>query len=205
VVGLPLMGLDMAIVEAAADLRVGPLTAVMEVATSWWIKGPLLLAIALAVDLAARRRLPACFLAGALGFTAAVAASMLLKEVFERTRPAIGDPGFEAAIATPASASMPSGHACEAFAVATAIVLWHRRAGAVALIVATVVAASRVYLGVHFLSDVAVGAALGVVLGWMAVLAVGRLGPESRAPARARVPWRRLRGARAGTSRGATP
>ena len=38
----------------------------MEAATSWWVKGPLLLAVALAVDLAARRRLPACFLAGTL-------------------------------------------------------------------------------------------------------------------------------------------
>lgn len=199
------MGLDMQMVEAAADLRTEPVSTFMEAATSWWVKGPLLLAVALAVDLAARRRLPACFLAGTLSIAAALLLSTLLKAVFDRARPALGDPDFTAAIATPASASMPSGHAFEAFAVATSILLWHRRAGIVALVVATVVASSRVYLGVHFVSDIVVGAALGVLVGWLAVLAVGRLGPGTRAPAAAQAPGRWLRAARAGTSRGATP
>jgi undecaprenyl-diphosphatase len=200
---------DGAIVEALAGARTEPVTALMEAASAWWVKGPVLLALALAVDLLARRRLPACVLAGALGIAVALPLSTLLKALVDRPRPAVGDPGFVAAIATPPSAAMPSGHALEAFAVATAVLLWHRRLGAMALAVATVVAASRVYLGVHFPSDVAVGAALGVVVGWLAVLAVGRLGPEARAPAAARGAWLRLRGwlrgARAGTSRGAIP
>jgi membrane-associated phospholipid phosphatase len=37
----------------------------------------------------------------------------------------------------------------------------HRRAGAIALVAATVVAIGRVFLGVHYLSDVVAGAARG--------------------------------------------
>jgi undecaprenyl-diphosphatase len=176
---VPLLGLDMQIVEAVADLRSRPLTGVMELASAWWVKSVLLLALALAADLASRRRVPACFLSGALALAVEVPLSMALKGLFDRPRPAIGDPDFHAAIATPASAAMPSGHAFAAFAVATAIVLWHRRLGVPALAVAALVAASRVYLGVHFLSDVLVGAALGAAVGWLAVQIVRRAFPDA--------------------------
>lgn len=60
-----------------------------------------------------------------------------------------------------ADASFPSDHATGAFAIATAVVLYNRRAGALLLALAVLVSVSRVGLGTHYPSDVTAGALLG--------------------------------------------
>lgn len=67
--------------------------------------------------------------------------------------------------------SMPSGHAFNSFCAAMLVLLFYRRAGWVALVLAAGVAFSRVYNGVHYPSDVAAGALLGA--GYATALAVG--------------------------------
>ncbi|MFD3488192.1 bifunctional phosphatase PAP2/diacylglycerol kinase family protein [Streptomyces sp. NPDC058665] len=62
----------------------------------------------------------------------------------------------------PVTTSFPSGHAASAAAFATGVALESKGWGAVVAPVAFSVAASRVYTGVHYPSDVLVGAALGV-------------------------------------------
>ncbi|MGW6290741.1 phosphatase PAP2 family protein [Streptomyces sp. NPDC055107] len=62
----------------------------------------------------------------------------------------------------PVTTSFPSGHAASAAAFATGVALESRGWGAVVAPVAVAVAASRVYTGVHYPSDVLAGAALGV-------------------------------------------
>jgi diacylglycerol kinase family enzyme/membrane-associated phospholipid phosphatase len=62
----------------------------------------------------------------------------------------------------PFTSSFPSGHAASAAAFATGVALESRGWGAVVAPVAASVAFSRVYTGVHYPSDVLVGAALGV-------------------------------------------
>jgi len=64
--------------------------------------------------------------------------------------------------------SFPSGHAAAAVAVATALAVKFPRARWPILAVAVAVAASRVFRGSHYLTDVAGGAALGCVMGMVA-------------------------------------
>ncbi len=68
--------------------------------------------------------------------------------------------GASAALPSP-DPSFPSDHATAAFAIAVAIFLRHRKAGTLALILATLVSISRVALGTHYPSDVIGGALLG--------------------------------------------
>ncbi|MEU6137403.1 phosphatase PAP2 family protein [Nocardioides sp. NPDC047086] len=76
----------------------------------------------------------------------------------------------------PSSTSFPSGHSASAAAFAVAVgdlLPTHRRP---LLAAASVVAFSRVYTGVHYPSDVLVGAAVGALLGRSASRTVRRLG-----------------------------
>jgi membrane-associated phospholipid phosphatase len=68
--------------------------------------------------------------------------------------------------------AMPSGHAATAFA--GAVVLWRLldRWGPALFALAVAVSVSRVYVGVHYPSDVVVGAALGAAFGLAAVALV---------------------------------
>ena len=108
----------------------------------------------------------------ALRLLPVVPAAMLLnvglKNAFQRVRPAWEEPLVQIA-----TYSFPSGHAVASsvfYGAACALVLAHARsralrAAAVALAAAMVllVCASRVYLGVHFLSDVVAGVAVGTL------------------------------------------
>ncbi len=69
--------------------------------------------------------------------------------------------------------SFPSGHALNAFAIGSVIALAFPLAAAPVLVVAASVAASRVVLGLHWLSDVLAGALGGLLIGtavWLTLL-----------------------------------
>jgi len=61
--------------------------------------------------------------------------------------------------------SFPSGHSLNAFAVGTVIALAFPFLAPIAFLVAASVSASRVFLGLHFVTDVVVGAVLGAAIG----------------------------------------
>lgn len=71
--------------------------------------------------------------------------------------------------------SFPSGHSCASFAAATVIFIKDKRFGSTALILAGLIAFSRVFLFVHYPTDVLAGAALGVLCAMGVVLAYGRV------------------------------
>jgi undecaprenyl-diphosphatase len=116
-------------------------------------------------------------------FASALAAGIVLQAVLVwavkaavgRVRPWIAF-GLPTPFGAPHDPSFPSGHAAGSFCVAAFLVLalpaaWpHARSRAravalLALLLAGLVATSRVYLGVHFPSDVVAGAMLGAVVG----------------------------------------
>ena len=57
--------------------------------------------------------------------------------------------------------SFPSDHATAAFAIAVALLRRHRKAGAIALVLAGLLAIARVAVGTHYPSDVLAGALIG--------------------------------------------
>lgn len=88
-----------------------------------------------------------------------------LHTVTVETCPALGDWSF------------PSNHAAIALAAAAALLFADRRLGWVALPIALLLAASRVWIGVHYPHDVLVGALVGVAVAWPAALAARRAAP----------------------------
>lgn len=97
--------------------------------------------------------------------TAKSTASRALKATYGRPRPFVLDPSLEVPIRRPiGDPSYPSGHAAGAYAAARLISRLAPTATAEAYALARQVAVSRVYGGVHFPSDVRMGAYLGIAV-----------------------------------------
>ncbi len=159
-----LLNLDQDAIRATSELRWDPATAVLTVASAWWVKGPLLVGAGWCADLRSRRLFPLVALAATLSFFVAAALNALVKPLVDRSRPPDAM-DLDALVGLPGSPSFPSGHAMTAFAVAAAVALLAPRLRWPMLGFAAVIGFSRVYLGVHFWLDVLVGAALGVAIG----------------------------------------
>lgn len=85
-----------------------------------------------------------------------------LKQAINRPRPPAVVEDARRLVGRGRSGSMPSSHAANWFAAATVLWFFYRKWMPVALILALVISFSRVYLGAHFVSDVAAGAILGL-------------------------------------------
>lgn len=91
--------------------------------------------------------------------------SAVVKPLVGRTRPCFAVAEVEALVRQARSASFPSSHAANSFGVATLLWLGFPRWRWAALALASLISFSRIYVGVHYPSDVLAGAALGVLCG----------------------------------------
>ncbi len=131
---------------------------------SWPVLTLLATGTCVATFLQGRRRFPLTLLAAVVG---APLLTWALKQLYGRARPTIV-PHLE----TVAAPSFPSGHTVSSvafFVTVALLVAAHTQGRALrsflvgyALIIAALVAVSRMYLGVHYPSDVAAGALLGI-------------------------------------------
>ena len=92
----------------------------------------------------------------------------ILKPLVARVRPYMVYPGISILNSLPMDYSFPSGHAFASFAAAITIYCQNRKFGLMMLVVAVGIGFSRMYLFVHYPSDVAVGAILGIISGIVA-------------------------------------
>ena len=99
----------------------------------------------------------------------------VLKDYVGRIRPYEVIQGLNILIGAPADYSFPSGHAMTSFAAAI-VYFRHqpRRLGVPMLTLACLIAFSRLYIGVHYPSDVIIGAILGTIIAAVFVLIFGK-------------------------------
>jgi membrane-associated phospholipid phosphatase len=134
-----------------------------------------LLWLAIGALRAARRGEPekAVWFAAALGAESALTNGPI-KLAFRRIRPSVVPPGpLPYGLHRPRTSAFPSGHATSAFMAATLLSDGTDAAPAY-FALATLVAASRVYVRMHHASDTVAGALLGLALGQIAKRVVGR-------------------------------
>jgi undecaprenyl-diphosphatase len=110
---------------------------------------------------------------GAAGIASALSVLLFqwLKRLTGRRRPCEIEPHCWATLLPPDQFSFPSGHTMMAFAVAIPLLLFYPTLTIGLLFCAFSIAISRVLLGMHFLSDVVAGAAIGTALGYLGFLA----------------------------------
>lgn len=92
----------------------------------------------------------------------------IMKNLSARIRPFNADPTFENLYGIFNGIkdwSFPSGHTSASFAAALAIILWDRKKGIPAVILAALIAFSRLYLTVHYPTDVLASLLLGSLYG----------------------------------------
>jgi len=97
--------------------------------------------------------------------------NLLLKNLVARNRPCWIDTAVPLLISSPSSFSFPSGHTFDGFAASVSILLYHKKLGIAAVIWAAITAFSRMYLFVHFPTDVLAS----VVLGSLVAVAVHKI------------------------------
>ncbi len=106
------------------------------------------------------------FGAAAVAALSSIVLFEVLKHLAGRRRPCEVEPHCWADLLPPDRFSFPSGHSMTAFALAATLSLIYPALLAPLLFTAVSIAASRILLGMHYLSDVLAGIGMGVVLGY---------------------------------------
>ncbi len=101
---------------------------------------------------------------------------LFLKNTVARIRPYEVIEGLTIIVAKENSYSFASGHAAIAFASSVSMFRWLPRKASVCLVVlAALIALSRLYVGVHYPTDVLAGTVIGIVFGLIASFAVKKI------------------------------
>ena len=161
-----MQGMELAILDwIQAHLRCGFLDAVLPVITRTADHGELWIILALVLlAIGSQRRYGAAVACGLV--LDLVSCNLLLKPLVGRIRPFAVNTAVELLVKAPLDASFPAGHTAASFAAVFALQAAGSPLWKPALAVAVVIAFSRLYLYVHWPSDVLAGVLLGAAVGW---------------------------------------
>ena len=137
--------------------------------------GAIWIALGIAAALVHRRPEPVLLVIAAVAASDLIA--LALKHIIGRPRPYVRFPDPEPLVRPALDLSLPSGHAATSFAAAVVLARYAPRLAVPLFALAAAVAWSRVYVGVHYPGDLALGALLGVAVGGALVLAGTRVAP----------------------------
>lgn len=157
-----------------SNLRCGVLDALMP-ALSWTCNHGEIWIVLAAVLLAVKRCRRQGLAVGCALVTDLVLCNLILKPLVNRARPFAVHP-VELLIPPPGDASFPSGHTAASFAAVLALKASGSPLWKPALAVAVVMAFSRLYLYVHWPSDVLGGVIVGAAAGYMGAWMARRIG-----------------------------
>lgn len=103
--------------------------------------------------------------------------NLILKNLVARARPCWIDTDVMLLLKNPKDYSFPSGHASASFSVAVSILQFaeYRKQGIAAIVLAAMIAFSRMYFFVHFPTDIIAGVVLGILEAVVAGLLVKKL------------------------------
>lgn len=163
--------MDFAILYGIQDTIACPfLDALMPIITTFGTHGYLWIAVSIILLIPRKTRRWGLTLLLTLGITWLIF-GLGVKELVARPRPFMQDPSFQLIISPPSGYSMPSGHTLTAFIAATVLTCAPIARGwkAAGWVMAVLIAFSRLYLFVHFPTDVLVGAIIGVMAGIVGV------------------------------------
>ncbi len=93
-----------------------------------------------------------------------IVGNLVLKNLVARPRPCWVDPSVKLLIEMPHDYSFPSGHTMSSFAAATVLYALNRTLGIIAFVLAALISFSRLYLFVHYPTDILAGLVIGVGL-----------------------------------------
>lgn len=172
------MRIDLGILEFIQTyLRCDLLDGVMPVITRLGDGGILWICSSLLLLVFPKTRKAGAAMAVSLGLEV-LCCNVLLKPLVARPRPCDIDPTVELLIPHPEGYSFPSGHTGASFAAASALFFGKNRFQIPALILAALIGFSRLYLYVHYPTDVLAGALVGIMLGWLGNMLVISIGEK---------------------------
>ncbi len=161
------MGWEFTILNAIQEhLRCSFLDTLMPIITFFGDGGWFWIALTVIGLIPKRTRKYACMSAIAL-VLCLLLGNMLMKPLIARIRPYDIQTGIQLLVEKPHDYAFPSGHTQASFAAATVIFFMHKRYGIAALIFASLIAFSRLYLFVHYPTDVLAGICFGVLYAWI--------------------------------------
>jgi undecaprenyl-diphosphatase len=158
--------MDAAIVTWLAAHRSAPLDALAVLLTVVGRGGLIFIAAGVVRALVNRKLAMATWQTVLAVLLASVVADGIMKPVIHRPRPFTASAILEVVGDRPTSGSFPSGHAATCVAGALLLASTWPQARVGIWTVAAVVAAARVYMGVHYPTDALAGALVGWAVGW---------------------------------------